>query len=127
MSNYNMMDSVKPELLAEAVFASEKANTCLMPMGITSENVAKEFGVTREEQDALAVESHKKAAKAQKHGWSQAEITPYETTVKAEDGSTKKVMVDKDDGVRGDTTLEGLAKLKPAFQKGGSTTAGNAS
>ena len=127
MSNYNMMDSVKPELLAEAVFASEKANTCLMPMGITSENVAKEFGVTREEQDALAVESHKKAANAQKHGWSQAEITPYETTVKAEDGSTKKVMVDKDDGVRGDTTLEGLAKLKPAFQKGGSTTAGNAS
>ena len=51
MSNYSMMDSVKPELLGEAVFASEKANTCLMPMGITSENVAKEFGVTREEQD----------------------------------------------------------------------------
>ena len=49
MSNYNMMDSVKPELLAEAVFETERANTCLMPMGITSENVAKEFGVTRAE------------------------------------------------------------------------------
>lgn len=127
MSNYNMMDSVKPELLADAVFEIEKANTCLMPMGITSENVAKEFGVTRAEQDQLAVESHKKAANSQKQGWSQAEITPYETFIKMDDGTKKKVMVDKDDGVRGDTTIEGLTKLKPAFQKDGTTTAGNSS
>jgi acetyl-CoA acyltransferase 1 len=64
MTNYNMMDAIKPELLAEAVFETERANTCLMPMGITSENVAKEFGVTRAEQDQLAFESHKKAAHA---------------------------------------------------------------
>lgn len=127
MSNYNMMDSVKPELLAEAVFEVEKANNCLMPMGITSENVAKEFGVSREQQDQLAYESHMKAANAQKQGWSHAEITPYETTVKAEDGSSKKVIVDKDDGIRATTTVEGLAKLKPAFMKGGTTTAGNSS
>lgn len=64
MSNYNMMDSVKPELLAEEVYSIEKASHCLMPMGITSENVAKEFGVTRQEQDELAESSHKKAAHA---------------------------------------------------------------
>lgn len=87
MSNYNMMDQLKPELLSEEVFSSDKANGCLMPMGITSENVAKEFGVTRAEQDQLAVESHKKAAHAQKQGWSQAEITPYETNVKDEKGN----------------------------------------
>jgi len=75
----------------------------------------------------LAFESHKKAAHAQKQGWLNGEITPYETTVKMEDGSTKKVMVDRDDGVREDTTLEGLGKLKPAFQKNGTTTAGNSS
>jgi len=75
----------------------------------------------------LAFESHKKAAHAQKQGWLNGEITPYETTVKMEDGSTKKVMVDRDDGVREETTLEGLGKLKPAFQKNGTTTAGNSS
>lgn len=75
----------------------------------------------------MAFESHKKAAHAQKQGWLNGEITPYETTVKMEDGSTKKVMVDRDDGVREETTLEGLGKLKPAFQKNGTTTAGNSS
>lgn len=127
MTNYNMMDGIKPELLSEQVFENDKANTCMMPMGITSENVAKEFGVTRAQQDQLAFESHKKAAHAQKQGWLPGEITPYETTVKMEDGSLKKVMVDRDDGVREETTLEGLGKLKPAFQKGGTTTAGNSS
>ena len=57
----------------------------------------------------------------------QAEITPYETVTKDKDGKQVKVMVDKDDGVRADTTLEGLAKLKPAFSKTGTTTAGNSS
>lgn len=75
----------------------------------------------------MAFESHKKAAHAQKMGWSQKEITPYETTVTDKEGNEKKVMVDRDDGVRPQTTVEGLAKLKPAFQKGGSTTAGNSS
>jgi acetyl-CoA acyltransferase 1 len=57
----------------------------------------------------------------------QAEITPYETVTKDKDGKEVKVIVDKDDGVRADTTLEGLAKLKPAFSKTGTTTAGNSS
>lgn len=98
-----------------------------MPMGITSENVAKEFGVTRAEQDQLAVESHQKAAHSNKMGWSQAEITPYETIVKDKDGNQKKVMVDRDDGIRAETTTAGLGKLKPAFAKDGTTTAGNSS
>lgn len=58
----------------------------------------------------------------------QKEITPYKTIIKDKDGNAKEILVDKDDGVRAETTLEGLAKLKPAFKKeGGSTTAGNAS
>ena len=59
-----MADQVNPNLLGEEVFECEAANNCLMPMGITSENVAAEFGVDRAAQDALAVESHKKAAAA---------------------------------------------------------------
>ena len=126
MSQYSMM-SMSPELISEQVFEHPKANTCLMPMGITSENVAKEFGVSREEQDKLAFESHQKAAHSNKMGWSQSEITPYQTVVKDKEGNEKTVLVDRDDGVRPQTTLAGLAKLKPAFQKGGSTTAGNSS
>jgi len=60
-------------------------------------------------------------------GWSKNEITPYETTLKDKEGNEKKVMVDRDDGVRENTTMEGLKKLKPAFKKGGVTTAGNSS
>jgi len=96
-------------------------------MGITSENVAEKYGITREQQDKMAVESHKKAAHANKMGWSQAEITPYKTMVKGKDDEEKEVLVDRDDGCRPQTTLEGLGKLKPAFKKGGSTTAGNSS
>lgn len=68
-----------------------------------------------------------KAAHAQKQGWSKLEITPYTTTVQDKDGNEKEILVDMDDGVRETTTLEGLAKLKPAFKKGGTTTAGNSS
>ena len=127
MSNGNMMDQVNPNLLGEEVFENEKANNCLMPMGITSENVAAEFGVDRATQDALAESSHKKAAAAIKAGLLQAEITPYDTIMKGKDGEETKVRVDKDDGVRPTTTAAGLAKLKPAFQKNGTTTAGNSS
>ena len=125
MSNGNMSDQVNPNLLADAVFECENAANCLMPMGITSENVAAEFGVDRATQDQLAVDSHKKAAAAA--ALLKSEITPYQTTVTDKEGNSKTVTVDRDDGVRPKTTLEGLAKLKPAFQKGGSTTAGNSS
>ena len=127
MSNAVMSDQVNPNLLGDDVFDCEPANNCLMPMGITSENVAAEFGVSREKQDQLAVESHAKAAAAIKDGRLQSEITPYTTTVKDKDGNEKQVRVDKDDGVRPTTSMATLGKLKPAFQKGGTTTAGNSS
>lgn len=83
----------------ESVFENKKAADCLMPMGITSENVAKTFGVDRAAQDKLAFESHQKAAHAQKQGWFKDEITPYKTTVKEKD-ELKEIMVDADDGIR---------------------------
>lgn len=75
----------------------------------------------------MAFESHQKAARAQKEGWVKKEITPYKTFIKDKEGNQKEVLVDNDDGCRPETTVESLSKLKPAFQKGGSTTAGNSS
>lgn len=95
-------------------------------MGITSENVAAQFGISRAEQDQFAFESQSKALKAQQAGHFKAEIVPLKVTIKDKDGNAQQVIVDKDDGVR-PTTLEGLAKLRPAFKKDGTTTAGNSS
>jgi acetyl-CoA acyltransferase 1 len=127
MSLYPMSAGVDPNNISSQVFDHPVAQTCLMSMGITSENVAERYKVTREKQDQLAYESHQKAARAQKEGWLQKEITPYKTMVKDKDGNEKEVLVDRDDGMRGDTTIEGLSKLKPAFKKDGTTTAGNSS
>lgn len=91
-------------------------------MGVTAENVAKEFNVSREDQDALAVESHKRAANAIANGYFKAQILPIE--VKTRKGP---VVFDTDEHVRGDATVEGMAKLKTVFQKDGTVTAGNAS
>ncbi|XP_066861779.1 3-ketoacyl-CoA thiolase, peroxisomal isoform X3 [Kogia breviceps] len=98
-----------------------------MACGITSENVAERFGISREKQDAFALASQQKAARAQSKGCFQAEIVPVTTTVRDDKGTERSVTVAHDEGIRPDTTLEGLAKLKPAFKKGGSTTAGNSS
>ena len=101
-----------------------------MPMGLTSENVAKRYNVSREDQDAFAVESHKRALKAQKEGWFDGEIVPVKTRhVDPEhpDAPPKEVTIDKDDGIRHDISVEKMAKLKPAFAKDGSSTAGNSS
>ncbi|XP_056660080.1 3-ketoacyl-CoA thiolase, peroxisomal isoform X2 [Monodelphis domestica] len=95
--------------------------------GITSENVAERFGISREKQDAFALASQKKAARAQSQGCFQAEIVPVTTTVQDNKGNEKTVTVAQDEGIRAGTTLEGLAKLKPAFKKDGCTTAGNSS
>jgi acetyl-CoA C-acetyltransferase len=92
-------------------------------MGITAENVAEAHGITREEMDALAVESHRRAAAAIQAGYFKDQIVPVEIP-------TRKgtVMFDTDEHVKPDTTLEVLAKMKPAFRKeGGTVTAGNAS
>lgn len=91
-------------------------------MGVTAENVAKEFNVSREDQDALAVESHKRAANAIAKGYFKEQILPIE--VKTRKGP---VMFDTDEHVRSDATVEGMAKLKTVFQKDGTVTAGNAS
>jgi len=64
MTLYGMSGGLDPQTLAPQVFEHDKAQLCLMPMGITSENVAEKFGITREKQDQLAVESHLKAARA---------------------------------------------------------------
>ncbi|XP_058095089.1 3-ketoacyl-CoA thiolase 2, peroxisomal-like [Magnolia sinica] len=105
-----------------------QAQDCLLPMGITSENVAQRFGITREEQDQAAVASHKKAAAATASGKFRDEIIPVATKiVEAKTGGEKQVIISVDDGIRPNTSLSDLAKLKPAFKEGGTTTAGNSS
>jgi len=91
-------------------------------MGITAENVAKQFGVTREQQDDFALASQQKAAKAQAAGHFVEEIAPV--SVQTRKGTS---IVDADDHLRPDTNVEALGKLRPAFDKDGSVTAGNAS
>jgi acetyl-CoA C-acetyltransferase len=91
-------------------------------MGITAENVAAQFGVSRADQDALAVESHKRATAAQAAGHFKDQIVPVE--LKTRKGVT---LFEVDEHVRADASVEGMAKLRPAFNPNGSVTAGNAS
>ena len=91
-------------------------------MGITAENVAEKYGISREEQDAFALDTHRRSAAAQASGYFAEEIVPV--SVPSRKGP---VMVDKDESVRPDSSLEALARLKPAFKPGGTVTAGNAS
>jgi len=91
-------------------------------MGLTAENVARKWGITREDQDALAVESHRRAICAIETGRFKSQIVPVE--LKSRKGST---FFDTDESPRTDATMENLAKLKPAFDKDGTITAGNAS
>lgn len=100
-------------------------------MGQTAENVAKRYNVAREEQDKFAVSSHHKAAAAMKEGRFKEEIVPVpvKTVTVGQDNRpvVKEIMYDYEEGIRGDVTYEGLAKLKPAFSPTGVVTAGNAS
>ncbi|MCD6430758.1 MAG: thiolase family protein [Deltaproteobacteria bacterium] len=100
-------------------------------MGITAENVADEFGVSREDQDKFAVESNRRAYEAIKAGKFEDEIVPIEAWRYTTDAKGKKIKTRKtfsvDDGVRWPTTVEGLAKLKSPFKAGGIVTAGNSS
>jgi acetyl-CoA acyltransferase len=100
-------------------------------MGLTAEEVSKQYNVTRQEQDQFSVESHQKAAAAWKAGKFKDEIVPITVKETYVDENMKKktreFIVDKDEGIRADTTLEGLAKLKPVFAAGGTVTAGNSS
>ncbi|XP_013887876.1 3-ketoacyl-CoA thiolase, peroxisomal [Austrofundulus limnaeus] len=106
---------------------NQKARDCVVPMGITSENVAERFGVSRDQQDSFALSSQIKAARAQDSGRFDSEIVPVSVRFVEDGGAERRLTVSKDEGVRPGTTLAGLSKLRPAFKPGGSTTAGNSS
>jgi len=96
--------------------------------GVTSENVAERFGVSRAQQDAHAARSHQRAAAAQAAGFFDSQIVPVDTVWKdPKTGEEKQVHVDKDDGVRPGATAKALGALKPVFKRNGTTTAGNSS
>ncbi|XP_050367104.1 3-ketoacyl CoA thiolase 1, peroxisomal-like [Argentina anserina] len=108
--------------------AFAQARDCLLPMGVTSENVAQRYGVTRQEQDQAAVESHRRAAAATASGKFKDEIVPVSTKiVDSKTGEERHVTISVDDGIRPNANMSDLAKLKPAFKSDGTTTAGNAS
>jgi len=123
---------------------SQDAADCQLSMGITSENVARDFGIDRKSQDEFAALSFQRAALAQKEGRFKDEIVPVRTFTKASvdkaninnNGSNKEkndeeqkrpVTISQDDGIRDGVTFETLSKIRPAFASDGSTTAGNAS
>ena len=91
-------------------------------MGVTAENVASDYGVSREDQDALAVESHRRAAAATEAGYFTEQITPVEVA-----GRKGTVTVDADEHIRPGVTVDDLARLRPSFAKDGTVTPGNAS
>ncbi|RUR07707.1 acetyl-CoA C-acyltransferase [Legionella sp. km772] len=101
-------------------------------MGITAENVAKQWEISREQQDEFATESHKKAIFAQQNGYFKEEIVPIEITIRQPDLDnssliTKKKLISEDEGPRADTSYEAISKLRPVFAARGSVTAGNSS
>lgn len=107
---------------------SQESLDCMQPMGWTSENVSRDFGITREEMDKYAAESFQRAEVAQKQGWFDDEIVPIKTKVKGADGVEKEVVLTRDEGIRPGTTAESLGKIRVAFpQWGPTTTGGNAS
>jgi acetyl-CoA acyltransferase len=121
--------------LSPQVFAREENLAIAYGMGITAEKVAEEWKVSREDQDAFALASHQKALAAQARGEFSDEISPLQVVARQPDlaGNVVRVretLVDTDEGPRPDTSLEGLAKLRPVFRdarSGGTVTAGNSS
>ncbi len=112
-------------------YLAENMPEAFTSMGLTAENVAARYGVSRQDQDAFALRSHQRAWEAVESGRFDPEIVPLEVNI-VEPGSnshqrTRTYVVKRDEGPRADTSLEALAKLKPAFKEGGSVTAGNSS
>lgn len=103
-----------PDVDWDVMKACQEAMDCLIPMGVTSENVTNKYGLNRSELDEFAAKSHSKAARARELGLFNDEIVPVGD-------------VTQDDGIRPGTTVESLSKLKPVFDPSGSTTAGNSS
>uniref|UniRef100_A0A8C6WMY4 Acetyl-CoA acyltransferase 1 n=1 Tax=Neogobius melanostomus TaxID=47308 RepID=A0A8C6WMY4_9GOBI len=127
VESMSLRSMTNPGDLSSRVTEVDQARACLIPMGITSENVAEKFGISREKQDAFAVSSHQKAARAQTLGLFKQEIVPVQTRMVDGSGAEVEVMVSEDEGVRPGTSMEGLSRLRPAFSPDGSTTAGNSS
>lgn len=111
--------------------AKERFPGLYYPMGITAEIVAERYEVSREDQDAYALQSQKRYAEAVEKGWIGEEIVPMKVRravmKKGEDPYEEDALVDRDECNRPQTTLDGLAKLKPSFKEDGTVTAGNAS
>jgi acetyl-CoA acyltransferase len=125
----SMVPMIGNKFVPNPYLASEYPGVYL-GMGLTAENVAKQYGVSRADQDAFALRSHQRAAAAQAAGKFDAEIVPLEVVMKVGEGSQVKeirTVFQVDEGVRRDTSLEALAKLKPAFAMNGTVTAGNSS
>lgn len=113
---------------------NEEMAKCLIPMGITNENVAEKYSIPRGKQDAFAAESYRKAVHAVSSGAFKSEILPIESYTRDDDddedegsGEIKKIIVDTDEGPRKGVTAQSLGKLRPAFKPDGCTHAGNAS
>jgi acetyl-CoA acyltransferase len=114
------------------VFAKDENIGIAYGMGLTAEKVAAQWKVSREDQDAFALESHRRALAAQAAGDFAAEISPFDVVEHAPDLASGQVVektrrAERDEGPRADTTLEGLGKLRPVFAAKGSVTAGNSS
>lgn len=115
--------------LSQDIMTHSTAKDCVQPMGWTSENVAEDFNISREDMDKFAALSHQRASHAQKNGLF-TEIVPIEAfSVDPETKARKRIVVSQDDGIRHDTTAEGLSKIRSAFPQWGPgrTTGGNAS
>jgi acetyl-CoA acetyltransferase family protein len=122
-------DGGAPEMSAQ-ILSHPIASQNVQPMGQTSENVAAQFNISREQHDQFAAKSYQKAERAQKAGWTADEIVPVKTQVKdPKTGEVKDAVVDRDDGIRYGTTAESLGKIRSAFPqwKPSATTGGNAS
>jgi len=108
----------------------KEARDCVMSMGITAENVASRYGVSRADQDVFAAASHNKAAEAQKRGFFDEEIVPMKARWvpdPAHPEVEEEITVSKDDGIRPGSSADKLAGMKPAFKADGTSTAGNSS
>jgi acetyl-CoA acyltransferase len=125
------MGGNKPSV-SPAIFDKNENIAIGYGMGITAENVAQQWSITREQQDMFAAESHRRALHAADGGEFKDEITPYEVVDRQPDLNTREIAVKRrtaaaDEGPRRDTSPEGLAKLRPVFLAKGSVTAGNSS
>ncbi len=117
------------KFMANPTLAAEHPGVYIS-MGLTAENVARQFEISREDQDAFALRSHRRAAAAQDAGKFDAEIVPLKVKARLGDGSNVQeveTVFDKDEGIRRDTSMEALARLRPVFKVGGTVTAGNSS